>query len=220
MRARQQQRDAAPARATTSIRNAISASAAPLQDAAAGSRPVDSCHLPTAAVAATAEYAQQLQGKDSRAAGSPGGPAAAGAVAGGLASADISSGNAVCSSDTSNAGADSDDNSSSRSASTAGDTTSSSGATPGDSSSSSSSVRVRRRGGTRSGRLSYRMLVSYDGTAYSGWQLQSLAQARTIQGQIERALTTVLREDRDTICVCAAGRTDAGVHAVGQVRAM
>jgi hypothetical protein len=61
------------------------------------------------------------------------------------------------------------------------------------------------------------MLVSYDGTAYSGWQLQSQAQARTIQGQIERALTTVLREDRETICVCAAGRTDAGVHAVGQV---
>lgn len=59
------------------------------------------------------------------------------------------------------------------------------------------------------------MLVSYDGTAYSGWQLQS--QARTIQAEIERALSTVLREDRATLCVCAAGRTDAGVHAVGQV---
>lgn len=66
------------------------------------------------------------------------------------------------------------------------------------------------------GKLSYRMIVSYDGTAYSGWQLQS--RARTIQGEIERALSTVLREDRQTLCVCAAGRTDAGVHAVGQVR--
>eukprot|EP00775_Hariotina_reticulata_P010074 gene10074-10229_t len=41
--------------------------------------------------------------------------------------------------------------------------------------------------------------------------------APTIQAQIERALSTVLREDRKTLCVCAAGRTDAGVHARGQV---
>ncbi|KAF6258703.1 pseudouridine synthase [Scenedesmus sp. NREL 46B-D3] len=65
------------------------------------------------------------------------------------------------------------------------------------------------------GKLSYRMLVSYDGTAYSGWQLQ--ARASTIQGQIERALSTVLREGRRCLGVCAAGRTDAGVHARGQV---
>jgi hypothetical protein len=68
--------------------------------------------------------------------------------------------------------------------------------------------------------LSYRMIVSYDGTEYSGWQLQAQSKARTIQAEIERALTTVLREDRGTLCVCAAGRTDAGVHAVGQVRNM
>lgn len=70
------------------------------------------------------------------------------------------------------------------------------------------------------GKLSYRMIVSYDGTEYSGWQLQAQSRARTIQAEIERALTTVLREDRGTLCVCAAGRTDAGVHAVGQVRNM
>lgn len=64
------------------------------------------------------------------------------------------------------------------------------------------------------------MIVSYDGTAYSGWQLQAQSSACTIQAEIERALTTVLREDRGTLCVCAAGRTDAGVHAVGQVSDM
>ncbi|KAI8477440.1 MAG: pseudouridine synthase [Monoraphidium minutum] len=59
------------------------------------------------------------------------------------------------------------------------------------------------------------MLVSYDGTAYSGWQLQP--RAPTVQMHIERALTTVLREDRVPLSVSAAGRTDAGVHAAGQV---
>lgn len=86
----------------------------------------------------------------------------------------------------------------------------------GGSSSSSVAVKSRSRITDQLGKLSYRMVVSYDGTAYSGWQLQT--RARTIQAEIERALSTVLREDRSTLCVCAAGRTDAGVHAVGQVR--
>lgn len=46
-------------------------------------------------------------------------------------------------------------------------------------------------------------------------QLQT--QASTIQGHVERALSTVLREDRRVLGVSAAGRTDAGVHARGQV---
>lgn len=91
-----------------------------------------------------------------------------------------------------------------------------------DSSSTSSSTDstspVRARANPQLGKLSYRMLVSYDGTAYSGWQLQLQSRARTIQAEIERALSTVLRDDRATLGVCAAGRTDAGVHAVGQVR--
>ncbi|KAF8066244.1 truA1 [Scenedesmus sp. PABB004] len=66
------------------------------------------------------------------------------------------------------------------------------------------------------GRVSYRLLVAYDGTAYSGWQLQP-GRARTIQGEFERVLGTALQEGRRTLCVCAAGRTDAGVHARGQV---
>lgn len=61
------------------------------------------------------------------------------------------------------------------------------------------------------------MLVSYDGGAYSGWQLQS--QEPSIQAEIEAALSMVLREGRRTLSVCATGRTDSGVHAEGQVRA-
>jgi len=92
---------------------------------------------------------------------------------------------------------------------------SSDGGSSDGSSSSSVAVNSRSRITDQLGKLSYRMVLSYDGTAYSGWQLQT--RARTIQAEIERALSTVLREDRSTLSVCAAGRTDAGVHAVGQV---
>jgi hypothetical protein len=91
----------------------------------------------------------------------------------------------------------------------------SSGSSSSVSSSSGSEAVVKGRVNPLLGKYSYRLLVSYDGTAYSGWQLQ--LQTRTIQGELERALSTVLREDRVVLGVCAAGRTDAGVHAVGQV---
>jgi len=58
----------------------------------------------------------------------------------------------------------------------------------------------------------YRAVVAYDGTAYQGWQAQK--GAPTVQQTIEAALATVLREP---IRIAAAGRTDAGVHARGQV---
>ncbi|HTZ18173.1 MAG TPA: tRNA pseudouridine(38-40) synthase TruA [Dissulfurispiraceae bacterium] len=57
-----------------------------------------------------------------------------------------------------------------------------------------------------------RLLIQYDGTAYSGWQSQP--DAATIQGLLEGCLKKITGED---ISVIAAGRTDAGVHALGQV---
>ncbi len=57
-----------------------------------------------------------------------------------------------------------------------------------------------------------RAVVSYDGTDYGGFQRQ--ANAPTVQGTLEAALVQVAQ---DTITIVAAGRTDAGVHAVGQV---
>lgn len=54
--------------------------------------------------------------------------------------------------------------------------------------------------------------VSYDGTAYAGWQVQENAQ--TIQGVIEQSLERLLKHH---VRITYAGRTDAGVHAIGQV---
>jgi tRNA pseudouridine38-40 synthase len=56
-----------------------------------------------------------------------------------------------------------------------------------------------------------KLIVTYDGTAYSGWQFQP--DKPTIQGAIE---ATWLRLTQETLRVTAAGRTDAGVHALGQ----
>jgi tRNA pseudouridine38-40 synthase len=57
-----------------------------------------------------------------------------------------------------------------------------------------------------------KLLISYDGTDYYGWQRQ-LGQ-KTIQGTIEEVLLKIMGEK---INLQAAGRTDAGVHALGQV---
>lgn len=59
----------------------------------------------------------------------------------------------------------------------------------------------------------YRLLIEYRGTRYSGWQVQQ--NARSIQGELERAIRAVVR--RDSIKLYGSGRTDAGVHALGQV---
>ena len=58
----------------------------------------------------------------------------------------------------------------------------------------------------------YRLLIEYEGTRYSGWQTQGNT-PKTIQGNLIRAA----REVYARVDVGGAGRTDAGVHAVGQV---
>jgi tRNA pseudouridine38-40 synthase len=57
-----------------------------------------------------------------------------------------------------------------------------------------------------------RLDIEYDGSGFSGWARQP--GLRTVQGELESALATVLREP---IELTVAGRTDAGVHARGQV---
>lgn len=58
----------------------------------------------------------------------------------------------------------------------------------------------------------YKLTISYDGSNYCGWQIQP--NGITIQETIQRILSTILRED---IHIIGSGRTDAGVHAMGQV---
>lgn len=63
----------------------------------------------------------------------------------------------------------------------------------------------------------YKLTVAYDGTAFHGWQKQhppDQPPLRTVQGVLEAALCRVLRQ---RIVTAGASRTDAGVHAVGQV---
>jgi tRNA pseudouridine38-40 synthase len=61
--------------------------------------------------------------------------------------------------------------------------------------------------------MTARLLIEYVGTNFSGWARQ--AGRRTVQDELERALSVVLR--RGAVSLTVAGRTDAGVHAWGQV---
>ena len=59
----------------------------------------------------------------------------------------------------------------------------------------------------------FKLTIEYTGTRYSGWQIQK--NARTVQGEIDRAVRTVsARKDFE---LYGSGRTDAGVHALAQV---
>jgi tRNA pseudouridine38-40 synthase len=59
----------------------------------------------------------------------------------------------------------------------------------------------------------FKLTLEYNGTRYSGWQIQQ--NARTIQGELVRAIREVT--GRSKLEVYGAGRTDAGVHALAQV---
>jgi tRNA pseudouridine38-40 synthase len=58
----------------------------------------------------------------------------------------------------------------------------------------------------------YKLIIEYDGTNYSGWQIQP--HKRTIQQELEKHLSKIFNQK---IKITGSGRTDAGVHALGQV---
>jgi len=60
--------------------------------------------------------------------------------------------------------------------------------------------------------MNYKLTIQYDGTDFHGWQVQD--NDRTIQGELERVIGTL--EDAE-VKVIGSGRTDAGVHAEGQI---
>jgi len=61
--------------------------------------------------------------------------------------------------------------------------------------------------------MTTRLDLEYDGTGFAGWARQP--GLRTVEEEVERALATILRED--VVPLTVGGRTDAGVHAWGQV---
>ena len=64
----------------------------------------------------------------------------------------------------------------------------------------------------KSGLVRLKIELSYDGTNFAGWAKQP--DQRTVQGEVEKALTKLIGIDAETI---VAGRTDAGVHALAQI---
>jgi len=60
--------------------------------------------------------------------------------------------------------------------------------------------------------MNYKLTLQYDGTDFHGWQMQG--ELRTVQGELKRALSLI---DGREVVIHGSGRTDAGVHAEGQV---
>ncbi|MCA1815730.1 MAG: tRNA pseudouridine(38-40) synthase TruA, partial [Acidobacteria bacterium] len=62
--------------------------------------------------------------------------------------------------------------------------------------------------------MNFRLTIQYDGTDFAGWQRQARGGERTVQGELEDALALL---EGERVALHGAGRTDAGVHAEGQV---
>ena len=60
--------------------------------------------------------------------------------------------------------------------------------------------------------MNFKLTIQYDGTDFHGWQMQG--EQRTVQGELTRALSLI---EGVPVVVHGSGRTDAGVHAEGQV---
>ena len=60
----------------------------------------------------------------------------------------------------------------------------------------------------------YRLTIQYKGTNYLGWQVQSESAGQTVQGELNKALATISKAKAQSM---GSGRTDSGVHALGQV---
>lgn len=61
----------------------------------------------------------------------------------------------------------------------------------------------------------YKLILQYKGTRYLGWQIQPEGMGSTVQGELNRALKIISKSEN--VRSLGAGRTDAGVHALGQV---
>lgn len=69
-----------------------------------------------------------------------------------------------------------------------------------------------RKAGQQNQKVNYKLTIQYDGTDFHGWQVQD--NQRTVQGELERTMSLI--EDAE-VHVVGSGRTDAGVHAEGQI---
>ena len=58
-----------------------------------------------------------------------------------------------------------------------------------------------------------KLTIQYDGTRYSGWQIQK--EQNTVQGELKKCIEEIVKEDN--VNIIGSGRTDSGVHALGQI---
>ena len=72
---------------------------------------------------------------------------------------------------------------------------------------------ISKKSTAKSSVKNFKLTLEYDGTGFNGWQIQSQGE-RTVQGEIQKVLLQIFKQE---INVIASGRTDAGVHALGQV---